>query len=100
MELNELRMQIDDIDSKLVDLFVKRMAISAQVAACKKENGMPIYVPAREQEKLHQLSNQAGAGMESYTRELYSTIFRLSRSYQEKCNQDSTPQHQHTVDSF
>lgn len=47
MDLKELRAQIDDIDDELVKLFCKRMDIAAQVADYKKENGLPIFVPAR-----------------------------------------------------
>ena len=36
MDLKELRNQIDEIDDTLVNLFVKRMRISEQVADYKK----------------------------------------------------------------
>ena len=42
MELKDLREEIDQIDAQLVQLFSKRMAISAQVAAYKKEHNMPM----------------------------------------------------------
>ena len=32
MDLNEIRQQIDTIDSQLVDLFCQRLALRAQVA--------------------------------------------------------------------
>ena len=51
MELNELRNQIDQIDEKLVKLFVDRMKLSESIADYKKEHKMPIYVPSREREK-------------------------------------------------
>ena len=56
MELSEIRKRIDEVDSKLVDLFVERMALSAQVADYKKENNLPIYVPSREREKLQEVA--------------------------------------------
>ena len=52
MELKELRNEIDLIDDELVQLFNKRMQLSAQVADYKKEHNMPIHVPAREREIL------------------------------------------------
>ena len=86
MDLKGLRAQIDDIDDELVKLFCKRMDIAAQVADYKKENGLPIFVPAREREKLLDVSQKAGPEMAAYTRTLYSMLFELSRSYQKKRN--------------
>ena len=52
MELKTLREQIDQIDNELVQLFSKRMAISAQVADYINELNMPIHGPTREREIL------------------------------------------------
>ena len=52
MELNDLRKEIDAIDDELVSLFAKRMDVSARIAGVKKEKSLPIFVPAREREKL------------------------------------------------
>ena len=60
MDLKDLRNEIDRIDDQLVALFVRRMEISAQVAAYKKENRLPILVPAREAEKLADIAEKAG----------------------------------------
>ncbi len=100
MDIIELRNEIDKIDENLVDLFVKRMNISAQIADYKKENNLPIYVPAREREKLQNVAKLAGSEMDNYTRVLYSMIFELSRSYQSKRNIESTPLHEQIVDSI
>lgn len=86
MDISQLRKEIDEIDNELVKLFVKRMGISAQVAAYKRANNLPIFVPAREREILMEVARKAGPDMAGYTRVLYSMIFELSRSYQAKCN--------------
>jgi len=91
MDLKELRGQIDQIDDQLVDLFAQRMAVSAQIADCKKKQNMPIYVPAREREKLLDVAQKAGPEMANYTRVLYSMLFELSRSYQSKRNDTPSP---------
>lgn len=90
MDLNALRDQIDSIDSELVRLFTQRMDIAAKVADYKKENHMPIYVPARERAVLQSVAEQAGPDMANYTRVLYSMLFELSRSYQSKRNTETT----------
>ena len=86
MDLKELRSQIDKIDQQLVDLFVQRMEVASMIADHKKEHHLPIFVPAREREKLQDVANQAGPEMAGYTRVLYSMLFELSRSHQSKCN--------------
>ena len=100
MHINDLRNEIDKVDRQLVDLFVERMNLSAQIADYKKANNLPIYVPSREREKLQNVAEQAGAEMDNYTRVLYSMLFELSRSYQNKRNILSTPLHDSIVDSI
>ena len=84
MDLKELRGKIDEIDDQLVKLFCQRMDIAAQVAQYKKEQGLPILMPARERDKLQDVSQKAGPEMAGYTRTLYTMLFELSRSYQSK----------------
>ena len=74
MDITELRGQIDAIED-----------IARQIAQYKKENGLSVFVPAREREKLADVAQKAGPEMANYTRALYSTLFELSRSYQEAC---------------
>lgn len=84
MELKELREQIDRIDKELVDLFIQRMNVSANVAEYKKQNNMRVLDPSRERALLQKISELSGEEFEEYTRTLYSTILDLSRSYQHK----------------
>ena len=94
MDLTNLREEIDKIDEELVKLFVARMDVSAQIAQYKKEHSLPILVPSREREKLHEVAKLAGPEMENYTRVLYSMLFELSRSYQSKKNGVISPLYQ------
>ncbi len=100
MDLKDCRNKIDQIDESLVQLFVQRMELSAQIAQHKKANNMPIYVPAREREILQDVAKMAGPDMANYTRVLYSMLFELSRSYQSKCNLESTPLYRKITDSI
>ncbi len=83
MDIQDLRAEIDAIDDELVALFVRRMAVSGQVAQYKQAHGLPIYVPSREQEKLWDVAAKAGPIFSECTQALYSKIFELSRSHQE-----------------
>ena len=84
MDLKDYRNEIDKIDSELVRLFQERMDIAAHIAEYKKEHNLPILQPAREREKLMELSGQCREDLQSYLRVLYSLLFELSRTHQER----------------
>ena len=42
MNLEDLRMQIDEIDDRMLELFRERMEISKQIAAYKQQYNLPI----------------------------------------------------------
>ena len=100
MDLNELRQEIDQIDDELVRLFCQRMDVAAKIADYKKENSLPILVPARERAKLQDVAQKAGPDMANYTRVLYSMLFELSRSYQSKRNDTTSPLHDMIMDAI
>ena len=100
MDLNQLREQIDFIDDQIVSLFTQRMEIASQVAQYKRENQLPIYIPAREREKLQDVAEKAGPEMANYTRVLYSMMFELSRSYQRKCLTTATDLYKQITESI
>ena len=91
MELSQLRNEIDEIDNQLVELFCRRMDVSAQVADYKRANNMPILVPSREREILVKIAEKAGPEMGNYARVLYSMLFELSRGYESKRNMVLSP---------
>ena len=87
MTLPQLRAQIDEIDREMIALFCRRMELAAEVARYKSENNLPIYVPAREQEILSQITNLTNPSFSEETRQLYIKPFELSRNYQKKCSE-------------
>ena len=84
MDLKDLRREIDRIDDDLVRLFEERMDISGKVARYKQENNIPVYDPAREREKLYDLSFKVKEDRVAYVTALYSLMFDLSRSDQQR----------------
>jgi len=84
MDMQKLRRQIDDIDDDLVRLFQQRMDVSAEIARYKSRHNLPIYDPAREQHKLHDLVYKGKEGYRAYITALYTLIFELSRDEQER----------------
>ncbi len=99
MDLNELRLEIDKIDDELVRLFGQRMEVSARIADYKKENGLPIFVPSREAEKLLDVAHKAGPEMAQYTKVLYDLLFELSRGFQSKRNAFTTALYEQILDA-
>ena len=100
MDISQLRNEIDKIDDELVKLFGQRMDVAARIADFKKENNLPILVPAREREKLANVAEKAGPEMSNYTRVLYSMLFELSRSYQSKRNESISPLYQRITEAI
>jgi chorismate mutase/prephenate dehydratase len=84
MDISELRSQIDSIDKELVELFKKRMNVSAEVAEYKKQNGLKVLDASRERALLAKVSELSGKEFDEYTRVLYATILDISRAYQHK----------------
>ena len=84
MELNllDIRGQLDQIDDQLIDLFSRRMRLVSEVAAYKKENGLPILDSGRERQIVNRVSLAAGEDLEHYAKLLYQTLFSVSRAYQ------------------
>jgi len=55
-DLDHLRRRIDEIDDRLQDLLIERMAVVSRVAAHKRSSGgVPAHQPAREAEILRRL---------------------------------------------
>lgn len=84
MDLNQYRQRIDEIDDQLLRLFAERMEVAAGIAAYKKENNLPVLDMRREREKLLQIAEKTPEGLKDYAVSLYSLIFELSRSSQNR----------------
>lgn len=91
MDAKEIRTKIDTIDSQMADLFTQRMALAAQIAQWKKEQGLPVLNSGREREVLSHMVELCPPELEGYIRVLYSTMFDVSRSYQQSLTCGSSP---------
>lgn len=81
MTLGEIRGEIDEIDSQLLPLFLRRMKCAEQVAAVKKEKNLPVLNEEREQQILNEISAKSGKfGGEA--RILYANMMAMSRGLQ------------------
>lgn len=83
MDLTQLRMQIDEIDSQIVRLYEERMDICRQVAQYKIENGKKVFDKTREEEKLLKVRSMTHNDFNSHgITELFEQIMSMSRKLQ------------------
>lgn len=84
MSLQEYRDKIEKIDEQLLKLFSERMETAAEIGAYKKENDLPVFVPEVEKKKLKKAVEDSPEELREYTQRLFSLLFELSRSYQDR----------------
>lgn len=81
MSLDQIRKEIDHIDTQLTKLLKQRMECSLEVAKIKKAEGLEIYHPAREKEIIDRVSQNGGRYGE-YIGEIYRYLMSCSRELQ------------------
>ena len=85
LDIKEIRKEIDEIDAEMAKLFEKRMDSSKEVAAYKKETGLPVEDKQRENAILQNASKRIENSeyLPYYTDFLRSNM-KISRSYQKR----------------
>jgi chorismate mutase / prephenate dehydrogenase len=83
-QLNALRAQIDQVDSEILALMQKRMAIVHEVAQAKRSEGVQVRDPVREAAILDNRRQRAGElGLSAdFVESLFRLIMWASREYQ------------------
>ena len=83
MDLGQLRTQIDEIDSRIVELYEKRMDVCSQVAQYKIETGKKVFDKVREEEKLAKVRSLTHSEFNSHgITELFEQLMSMSRKMQ------------------
>ena len=82
MSLEDIRKEIDALDEKIVPLLKERMNCSLKVAKEKREQGLEIYHPKREEEIINRV-NEKGGEFGSYIAGVYREIMGVSREAQQ-----------------
>ena len=80
-ELEQLRVQIDSIDRRLVELLAQRLQVVQLVTKVKQQQDLPNFHPAREENLISARRAQAAdAGLDpDYVEDLFRTVLRHSR---------------------
>jgi len=82
MDLEVLRKRINELDEQIVERFVERMKVAADIAGAKAEKNLPVLDLKRENAVLERVMEQAGEVFEAHTKMLYHTMFDVSKGYQ------------------
>ena len=84
-DLEEIRRDLDVLDSRMAALFEERMALTEEVAEYKIAENIPVLDEHREDEKLEALAAQMHSEENADgVQELYRTIFEISRRQQQR----------------
>ncbi len=79
--IEQLRRQIDTLDTQLVSLLAQRRQVVERIAEVKREHDLPASHPAREENLISARRSQAtAAGLDpDYVEDLFRTVLRNSR---------------------
>ena len=84
--LAELREQIDDVDSQLLELLNRRARLSVAVGEAKKQVSGKVFDPAREARLLERLAERnAGPLRKEHITSIWRAVLSASRALQKPC---------------
>ena len=84
MELSVLREQIDEIDAKMLELFVKRMDVCRNIAEYKRENSLPVLQGGREEQVIKRIRELSPPDIADGSEILFKEIMSISRAVQNR----------------
>ena len=84
LDLTEIRGKIDKLDDELAALFVRRMALCAEVAAYKKQTAKAVRDASRENAIIARLTDGLSEKDAKAVDKLYRAIFDISRASQQE----------------
>ena len=84
MDIQDCRNHIDRIDEQLQELFQERMNVAAEISRLKSKNAISTINAEREREILLKVDDRSPRDLHVYNRVLFTTLFDLSRSYQNR----------------
>lgn len=84
--LNSLRKKIDQIDTRIVELLLKRYRAVKQISSVKQQNNIPVEDKKREEQALKTLLADCGQSREErhYIRAILETIQSASKQIQKE----------------
>ncbi|MCH4207493.1 MAG: chorismate mutase [Solobacterium sp.] len=81
--LDESRKRINEIDSELAALFEERMHTVRQIAEYKRDHGLQVFDPSREQDNIQRNSEKLkDQSLKPYFSDWYQDTMDVSKQYQ------------------
>lgn len=87
--LSEIRREIDTIDDSLIKLLENRMIYANEVAQYKKNNGLPVNIPERENDIIQKVKNAVKEEYFENIKKIYIEIMAQSKKIQELIIEES-----------
>ncbi len=82
-KLEEARIEINEIDKQMAQLFIKRMDTVKKVIEYKLENNLPIFDEKRELEVIElNVLNLNNLQLQDYYKEFVISMMNISKKYQ------------------
>lgn len=87
-DIKDIRVEINDIDSQMRDLFSRRMELVKDVAEYKKSLGLQILDPEREQQVIdNNVAKLDSDELKPYYVDFLKSTMKVSRNFQRKLNE-------------
>lgn len=81
-DITFLRKEMDEIDTELVRLYLRRMETAAKIGEYKRRHDLPVYVPERESQLLQRVSALAGPDHGEGAQALFRLLMDHSKAWQ------------------
>lgn len=82
-KLDELRILIDDVDRRIVDLLNERTRVVEDIGRVKKHSALPVYEPKREEQVFANITGHNGGPLSpEAVRRIFERIIDEARSIQ------------------
>lgn len=82
MDITQSRKKIDELDSRMLELFVERLQVVEALADYKEQQGIDVFDPAREADKLRSAAFAGGKKYSDCTRRFMGDMMAICREYQ------------------
>jgi len=84
IELELMRIKIDEIDDKLLVLFKERLEVSKKIGLLKKKYNIKIFDPQREQEIIDNCTQNVSDDERKYVEKFLKNLMDISKEVQSK----------------
>jgi chorismate mutase len=83
--MDDLRERIDAIDDELLKLFNERAKLALEIGRMKKDLGLPVYIPSREEQIITRVQQENPGPLSPISvARLYQQLIQESRALEEE----------------